>query len=115
NKGDGVISYDELKNIGKIDCLINATPLGAGKLKDFCPADDETICKSDVIIDLNYSPYYSVLLRKGLDKGKKCVNGIDMLIYQAILAESLFLGINAEDLYDKIKIEITKAINREKI
>lgn len=115
NTGDGIISYDDLKNIQKIDCLINATPLGAGKLKDFCPADDETINKSDIIIDLNYSPYYSVLLRKGLDKGKKCVNGIDMLIYQAILAERIFLGINAEDLYDKIKTEITKAINREKI
>ncbi|NMC56880.1 MAG: chorismate synthase [Eubacteriaceae bacterium] len=115
NKGDGIISYIELKNIEKINCLINATPLGSGKLKDFCPADDDTICKSDVIIDLNYSPYYSVLLKKGLDKGKKCVNGIDMLIYQAILAERIFLGINAEDLYEKIKTEITKSINRESI
>lgn len=115
NTGDGIISYDEIKNIEKIDCLINATPLGAGKFKDFCPADDETIDKSDMIIDLNYSPYYSVLLKKGLDKGKKCVNGIDMLIHQAILAERIFMGINAEDLYDKIKTEITKAINRESI
>lgn len=115
NTGDGIISYDELKIIEKIDCLINTTPLGAGKFKDFCPVDDETINKSDVIIDLNYSPYYSVLLKKGFDKGKKCVNGIDMLIYQAILAERIFLGINAEDLYDKIKTEITKAVNREKI
>ncbi len=115
NNGEGIISYDELKNIKNIDCLINATPLGGGKYKDFCPADDETIRKSDVIIDLNYNPYYSVLLKKGLDKGKKCVNGIDMLIYQAILAERIFSGINAEDLYDKIKTEITKAIYREKI
>ncbi len=63
---------------------------------------------------MNYSPYYSVLLKKGLDKGKKCANGIDMLIYQAILAERIFLGVDAEDLFEIIKTEITKTVNKEK-
>jgi shikimate 5-dehydrogenase len=55
-----------------------------------------------------------VLLKKGLDKGKKCANGIDMLIYQAILAERIFLGVDAEDLFEIIKTEITKTVNKEK-
>ncbi|MDR0292819.1 MAG: hypothetical protein LBH95_01540 [Oscillospiraceae bacterium] len=75
------------------DLFVNATPLG---MKD-CPDNWKDLAflrglpKYAVVYDLIYNPPQTVLLREAAVLGFSTVNGLDMLIYQAILSDEIYL------------------------
>jgi shikimate dehydrogenase len=76
------------------DLLINATPLGMhSAVADF---DDlsfiEALPPHALVCDLVYNPPRTRLLRAAEARDLAVQNGLDMLIYQALLADELFLG-----------------------
>ncbi len=87
-EGDALKEY-----CGKTDILINATPLGMKGVEDnftdlrFISSLPETA----LICDLIYSPAQTKLLLEGQRQGIKTLGGLEMLIYQALLADRLFL------------------------
>ena len=83
--GDGAISYEELKN-REIDVLVNATPVGLYPNSDACAVDMETAKRSKYVLDVIFNPRITKLLGY---RGSK-MNGLFMLIYQAIKSEELF-------------------------
>ncbi len=96
---DEVISYEDFKVIKEVDLLINCTPVGtypsnASPIKNI----GQTF---KVIIDLIYNP----LETKLMTFGKKSINGLDMLIYQAINAQKIF---NKESIVKEDKKTIKK-------
>ena len=77
------------------DILINATPLGMTGIKeDFTDFTFlETLKPTSLVCDLIYSPAHTNLLLEAKKLGLNTLGGIQMLIYQAILADNLFLGL----------------------
>ena len=77
----------------KTDILINATPLGMEGKGQFEDLDFlKALPKDAVVCDLVYSPPETELLKKARSEGIDGINGYDMLVYQAVLADVLFIG-----------------------
>jgi shikimate dehydrogenase len=79
----------DMKNIGKPDIIINATPLGL-KPDDPLPLNPDSVTSSMVVIDLVYKE--TNLLREAGKKRAKTLNGMGMLLWQGITAFELFTG-----------------------
>jgi shikimate dehydrogenase len=76
------------------DILINATPLGMrGFGADFPSLSFlRSLPPGALVCDLIYSPPQTALLREAEGLGLAVMNGFDMLVHQALLADELFLG-----------------------
>ena len=75
------------------DILINATPLGmSGIGEDFASLEFlKRLPREALVCDIVYKPPRTNLLREAASLGLKTQNGLGMLIYQALLADELFL------------------------
>lgn len=89
----GSLDADSLRQ-SAVDCdlLINTLPLemtgvGGGYDTSFL----EHLPKHALVVDLVYSPPLTALLREAKALGLKVLNGLPMLIYQAILADERYL------------------------
>jgi shikimate dehydrogenase len=88
------------------DILINATPLGMSGIGDCFPSLEflRRLPDSAIVCDIVYNPPLTSFLRTARDWGHAVQNGLGMLIYQALLADELFLGraLDKPVLYAKI-------------
>jgi shikimate dehydrogenase len=83
------------KVISDIDCLINATSLGI-KEDDPLVIDEELLDKSYKVFDLTYNKKGTPLVKEAKKRGVEAIDGIPMLIHQAIKAFQLWHGISVE-------------------
>ncbi len=88
-----VISYEDLEKIKHIELLINCTPVGTHP-KGGMPIKFVNQV-FDVIIDLIYNPLRTDLMRLS----SKSINGLEMLIYQAIESQKIM----RKAFYDVVK------------
>lgn len=97
-----------LKNAANgCDILINCTPLGMeGVDADF---DDlsflDNLNQGSLVFDLIYNPLETNLLRRVKELGLSTLNGLDMLIYQGLLADEIFLDTKLDLVSLKEKID----------
>jgi shikimate dehydrogenase len=64
--------------------IVNTTPLGMHPKVEECPAIPyELLDSTFYLYDLVYNPAETLFMKKGLEKGAKVINGLDMLISQA--------------------------------
>ncbi len=107
-----------LKNLiqyaSKADILIQATPLG---MKHFnCDFENLDFLKElpshALVYDLIYTPKTTKLLAEAKSLGLNTINGLPMLIYQAILAYEIFTGLTLDHaaLAKKIKQILQKEL-----
>ncbi len=107
----GEVNY---KNVYKLhadaDFIINTTPVGMYPDSDGCVIDLCGFSSISGITDVVYNPIKTRLCLEAENKGIKAVNGLYMLVYQAILACSLFTGkeLATEELCDEIYDELLK-------
>lgn len=94
------ISYEEFYKTKEIDLLINATPVGNINLPGSPIKKTNQIIKT--VIDLTYNPLQTTLM----SYAQKSLNGLDMLIVQALESQQRWhnfkLKINSQ-IIDKIK------------
>lgn len=93
------LSPQELKRAAAdADLLINCTPLGMeGFGQDFeCLDFLDQLPSEALVCDLIYKPQETSLLRRAAARGLKTLNGLGMLIQQAVLADELFLNIQTK-------------------
>ncbi|QUH26669.1 shikimate dehydrogenase [Serpentinicella alkaliphila] len=70
-----------------IDVLINCTPVGMSPNEDAIPFEEDLLIKKDMLVcDLIYKPYETKLLKKAKEIGCQVHYGLDMLLFQAIVA-----------------------------
>ena len=86
-------------------CIVNCTPLGTGILIDKSPIKKNTIQPKHILIDINYNPLKTKFLIHGEKAGVKSVNGLDMLIYQALTSIDIWLEKNISSNIDFKKIK----------
>ncbi len=88
--------YDKLEDLkGKIDIIINATPLGMKGFEQKLPVPEELIESKVVVFDTVYNPPETPLIKTAKRKGCKVVYGIDMLVYQGAEAFKIWTGLDA--------------------
>ena len=87
---------NRIKILNKYDILVNTTPVGMlGKAADLSPLPAyliRTLPEHAIVYDVIYNPKKTVLLKYAEDNGLKTINGVDMLVHQAIAAQKIWLG-----------------------
>lgn len=73
--------------------IVNATGVGMHNTVGLSPVGEELISACEVAIDLIYNPNISKFLQIASALGKKTLNGLPMLFYQAYFAECIFADI----------------------
>ncbi len=77
------------------DLVINCTPLGMHPHENRMPVEPNQVKADCVLADIIYNPSETLFLRTGRERGLKTVNGLDMLIFQAIKAYEIWTGVGA--------------------
>lgn len=93
--GAAVMSDENMRGFAReADVLVNATPLGmTGVGHDFENLDFLAELPKDALVsDLIYSPRKTAFLRRAEELGRNTINGFGMLIYQALIADEIYLG-----------------------
>ena len=111
-KNQGVvklISYEALLDIEDKDILVNCTPCGMyPNFVDDSPVSEAIVRKFNTIVDLIYNPEETRLLNFAKKNGVKAINGLYMLVAQAVVAEEIWnnksLGIEfIDNIYKKVQ------------
>ena len=100
NPKENIISYNELEN-KDIDILVNTTPVGMYPNIDQCPVSLNVINNSKVVMDIIFNPKITKLL----EYAKSNINGLYMLVLQAIKAEEIWQN-------QSINLEINELLTR---
>ncbi|MCL2020150.1 MAG: shikimate dehydrogenase [Oscillospiraceae bacterium] len=103
------VQINELK--GEFDLLINSTPVGMHPNTDASPIDFERV-SAEFVLDIVYNPSETKLLRLAKQKGAKVLNGLTMLVWQAIKSHEIWYGGKADE--DGAE-EIIKAVEKKLI
>lgn len=78
-------------NFNEIDILINCTSVGMYPKSQDIPIDPKTLSKEAIICDIVYKPLETRLLKEAKEYGQTTIGGLNMLIYQGILSEEIWL------------------------
>lgn len=111
--GEGARGYDEITGI-KGDMIINCTPCGMYPRTEASPVPFDTLKGFDTAIDMIYNPEETVFIKQAKDNGLKTVNGLYMLVGQAVAAQEIWNGVEfqevqVDEIYQKIKDLLYKA------
>ena len=85
-----VKTYDDLKSMNG-DLLINCTPVGMFPKVDVSPVDGPVMEHFAAAVDIIYNPAESQFMRLARQQGKPAVNGLFMLVAQAVAADEIWL------------------------
>lgn len=98
-----VISYDQIKYLGRRDIIINCTPCGMYPNEDCTPVNKEDLDNFEVAADLIYNPEETLFLKHAKLAGLKTLNGLYMLVAQAVVSEGIWNDIEVDQaLVDKV-------------
>lgn len=84
-----VIDYTELESLSG-DVLINCTPVGMYPKVDATPVPASVSKSFEASVDLIYNPAKTLFLAQAEEAGKKAVNGLFMLVAQAVAAQEIW-------------------------
>lgn len=87
--GNGKMAYTDLTEqiVSSHQIIVNTTPLGMFPNVDACPdIPFQGISSSHICFDLTYNPAETLFLRKSKQYGADTINGMEMLIGQALAA-----------------------------
>lgn len=91
------ISNLNLKN-SKYDIVINTTSLGMYPNENKTPILIDGFKSTCVFCDIVYKPHETLFLKEAKKKNHKIIYGINMLIYQALLAQEIWFDYKFEDI-----------------
>lgn len=91
-----IIQYEDIKNLKKVDIVINSTPCGMYPNINNCPLSYEDISKFSVAVDLIYNPRETMFLKYSKQLGLKSNNGLYMLVGQAVVAQEIWNNVKIE-------------------
>lgn len=102
------INYNKIKYLNNQDIVINCTPVGMHPNVESSPLSKEDVSKFSSAIDLIYNPEETLLLKYAREQGMQGVNGLYMLIGQAVKAQELWNSIiinkeTVDKIYEEIK------------
>ena len=87
-----MVSYEELADKKNGDVLVNCTPVGMYPNVDASPVPETVAAMYPAVVDLIYNPKTTRILQYAQKQGAKTLNGMYMLVAQAIGSEEIWLG-----------------------
>lgn len=111
---EGTITYEEAAaNHGDADVIVNTSPVGMYPKVGISPIDLTPYNKLSAVVDIIYNPETTLLLEDAAAKGAKAVNGLQMLVAQAVYACEYFLDKKFDQktidrVYEEIAAELKK-------
>jgi shikimate dehydrogenase len=104
---DGAKGYDETASL-KGDMIINCTPCGMYPKVDASPVPSDILKGFSTAVDLIYNPEETLFLKQAKENGLKTINGLYMLVSQAVTAQEIWNGIRfteaqVDGIYQSIK------------
>lgn len=85
------IDYEALNDV-RADLLVNCTPVGMAPSAEASPLPRQTVQRMGAAVDLIYNPAETPLLRDAREAGRAAVNGLYMLVAQAVRAQEIWQG-----------------------
>jgi len=108
-----IISYNDINNLMDTDIIINCTPCGMYPKVKTSPVNKNIFSKFSTAVDLIYNPEETLYLREAREAGLKTVNGLYMLVAQAVAAQEIWHDINiSEQIVEEIYKEIYNKVIR---
>ncbi|KSW12431.1 hypothetical protein CF15_06810 [Pyrodictium occultum] len=94
------------------DTVVNATPLGSlACCPDQAPPVLEGLREGQLVFDMVYRPLETRLLRAARERGARTVDGLCMLVWQALHADRIWLGIEpTRELYETARKAALEAL-----
>ena len=87
---------ERIRDLSDINILVNTTPIGMqGRAADLTPVEENelrTLPPNAVVYDVIYNPKKTKLLKLAQKWNYKTINGVDMFIHQALVAEQIWTG-----------------------
>lgn len=74
------------------DLLVNCTPVGMFPKVDAAPVDAAVMDRFGAAVDIVYNPAETQFVKLARSQGKQAVNGLYMLVAQAVKADEIWLG-----------------------
>lgn len=114
NPKQNEISFLDIKNHQNIDIIFNSTPVGMYPNNDnSLNIDLDLFSKLEVVVDLIYNPFETKILSSARKRNIKTVNGLLMLIHQAVKSSEIFhnTSYKKETTIDLYKSTMLKMIN----
>lgn len=99
---------------GKIDLLINATPLGMYPNTDEMPVTEDVLKNCSTVFDAVYNPLETKLVKTAKSMGIKALGGMSMLVWQAVVSHEIWNG-SKYDPKDIEKLCLDSAEEMEKL
>ncbi|KPU28062.1 shikimate dehydrogenase [Caloranaerobacter sp. TR13] len=98
-------TYIDFKNI---DILINCTSIGMYPEIDKVPIEINKFNKNVIVYDIIYKPLETELIKSAKKEGMIAIGGLDMLLYQALLSDEIWLNrkLDIEKIKDTLKRRI---------
>lgn len=91
-----VYQIENIRSLEEFSMLVNTTPIGMlGKAGDMSPVEFKTLqtLKSDSLVyDVIYNPKKTILIKDAQKLGLQTVSGLDMLIFQAVMAQKIWFN-----------------------
>lgn len=91
-----VYQIEQVRDLSKYQMLVNTTPIGMqGRSADMTPVEEnvlKTMPDGATVYDVIYNPKKTILLKTAEKLGYKTINGLDMLIHQAVSAQEIWFG-----------------------
>ena len=92
--GAGRGAVGTFSDVATADLVVNATSVGMGT--DDLPVTPDLLRAGQVVADLVYHPIETALLRLATAVGAHPVDGLGMLIHQAVLQQALWTGVRPD-------------------
>ena len=106
----GQYNYGNQSEYKDVEIIINASPVGMYPNNGECLMDLNLFENLQAVVDLVYNPFVTELMLLASKRGIKSVNGLSMLVAQALKASELFF----DKEIDKNKIsDIQKSIEKD--
>lgn len=110
------MSYDELEAVTEKDVLINCTPCGTYPNTEIMALSEMALKGFTAVVDVVYNPEKTLLLRKAEENGAKAVNGLFMLVAQAIKADEFYYDIEiSKEITNRIYRKISRDLYKKNI
>jgi shikimate dehydrogenase len=84
----------QVKALGDCDIVVNATSVGMGTTD--LPFDTGVLRAGQVVADIVYHPRCTALLSAAAALGARTVEGLGMLVHQAVLQQQLWTGVSPD-------------------
>lgn len=107
----GEDNYENIDRHSDAVMVMNATPVGMYPDTDASPLDLARLKNAKCVIDAIYNPERTELLKQAESLGMKAINGLYMLVAQAVRAAELFTGKNySEEIIPSITSKIARTM-----